>query len=124
MSIVEETLVAPTASIKQAIETIERSEAKVALIVDETRRLLGTVTDGDVRRGLLRGVRIDEAGRAHHERAAAGRPHERRSRRDPRHDAAEHLPADSDRRRRRPRHRAPDARRGAARSRRGRTGCS
>ena len=56
MSIVEETLVGPTASIKQAIETIERSESKVALVVDETRRLLGTVTDGDVRRGILRGV--------------------------------------------------------------------
>ena len=60
MSTVEETLVPPTASIKQAIETIERSESKVALVIDETRHLLGTVTDGDVRRGILRGVGLDE----------------------------------------------------------------
>jgi dTDP-glucose pyrophosphorylase len=61
MSNVEETLVPRTASIKQVIETIERSQAKVALVVDENRRLLGTVTDGDVRRGLLRGVQIGDA---------------------------------------------------------------
>lgn len=60
MSNVEETLVPRTASVKQVIETIERSQAKVALVVDENRHLLGTVTDGDVRRGLLRGVQITD----------------------------------------------------------------
>lgn len=61
MSNVDETLVPPTATIKQVIDTIERSQAKVALVVDENRKLLGTVTDGDVRRGLLRGVQITDA---------------------------------------------------------------
>ncbi len=61
MSEFKTTLLPPTASIKLAIETIERSTAKVALIVDEGERLLGTVTDGDVRRGLLRGVRSRRA---------------------------------------------------------------
>ncbi|MBX9845848.1 MAG: nucleotidyltransferase family protein [Xanthobacteraceae bacterium] len=61
MSAVEQTLISPAASIKQTIETIERSEAKVALVIDENRRLLGTVTDGDVRRGLLRGIALDES---------------------------------------------------------------
>jgi CBS domain-containing protein len=49
MSNVEETLVPLTATVKQVIETIEQSQAKVALVVDGQRRLLGTVTDGDVR---------------------------------------------------------------------------
>ncbi len=31
----------------------------MALVVDESNRFLGTVTDGDVRRGLLRGVTMD-----------------------------------------------------------------
>jgi dTDP-glucose pyrophosphorylase len=61
MSNVEETLVPLTATVKQVIETIEQSQAKVALVVDRQRRLLGTVTDGDVRRGLLRGVQITDA---------------------------------------------------------------
>ena len=60
MSAVEQSLISPLASIKQTIETIERSEAKVALVIDDSRRLIGTVTDGDVRRGLLRGIGLDE----------------------------------------------------------------
>lgn len=61
MSNVQETLVAPSATIKDVIETIERAVAKVALVVDDSGRLLGTVTDGDVRRGLLRGLQITDA---------------------------------------------------------------
>src|SRR5437868_9463147 len=60
MSNVQETLVNATASIKEVIETIERAVAKVALVIDENGRLLGTVTDGDVRRGLLRGIQLTE----------------------------------------------------------------
>lgn len=60
MSNFQETLVPPTATIKDVVETIERAVAKVALVVDGEGRLLGTVTDGDVRRGLLRGVQITD----------------------------------------------------------------
>jgi dTDP-glucose pyrophosphorylase len=60
MSNVQETMVGPTATIKEVVETIERSVAKVALVVDERRRLIGTVTDGDIRRGLLRSIDLDE----------------------------------------------------------------
>jgi dTDP-glucose pyrophosphorylase len=58
MSNVQETLVSRSASIKQVIETIERAQAKVALVLDDAQRLIGTVTDGDVRRGLLRGLEL------------------------------------------------------------------
>ena len=71
MSNVQETLVAPSATIKQVIETIDRSAAKVALVVDDNRRLLGTVTDGDVRRGLLRGVTLSDTAAA----VMNGKPH-------------------------------------------------
>jgi dTDP-glucose pyrophosphorylase len=64
MSNVQETLVGPFASIKDVIETIERAVAKVALVVDDNGRLLGTVTDGDVRRGLLRGMQITDVASA------------------------------------------------------------
>src|SRR5882672_10244871 len=61
MSSVQETLVPLTATIKDVIETIDRSIAKVALVVDVGRRLVGTVTDGDVRRGLLRGAQLGDS---------------------------------------------------------------
>lgn len=33
---------------------------QIALVVDERKRLLGTVTDGDVRRGILRGIDLND----------------------------------------------------------------
>lgn len=52
-------LVAPSDSIYRTLEVIDRSALQIALVVDEKGRLLGTVTDGDVRRGILRGLGLD-----------------------------------------------------------------
>ncbi|MCD6331959.1 MAG: nucleotidyltransferase family protein [Bacteroidales bacterium] len=48
------------ATIRQALEVIESGAMKIALIVDEHDRLMGTLTDGDIRRGLLRGLQLDD----------------------------------------------------------------
>jgi dTDP-glucose pyrophosphorylase len=53
------TLVRDDATIREAIRAIDESALQIALIVDIEQRLLGTVTDGDVRRGLLRGTALD-----------------------------------------------------------------
>ncbi|MDX7844934.1 nucleotidyltransferase family protein [Aeromonas caviae] len=50
----QDALIKSTASIEQAIFVIDKSGLKLALVVDEELRLQGTVSDGDVRRGLLR----------------------------------------------------------------------
>lgn len=47
--------VRPEEPILHAIERIERSEAKIALIIDDKGKLIGSATDGDIRRGLLHG---------------------------------------------------------------------
>ncbi len=60
MAKLDDYLIAPGATVAQALETINRSEGKIALVVDADRRLLGVVTDGDFRRGLLRGVGLDQ----------------------------------------------------------------
>lgn len=52
-------LVTLDASLREAIGRIDAGSVQIALIVDGTGRLLGTVTDGDVRRALLRGVTLD-----------------------------------------------------------------
>lgn len=46
-------------SIRQAIEVIDRGAKRIALVVDETGRLQGTVTDGDIRRGILRHLSLE-----------------------------------------------------------------
>ncbi|MCW5236768.1 nucleotidyltransferase family protein [Verminephrobacter eiseniae] len=43
------------APVLQAIRVIDQAQAKIALVVDAKGRLTGSVVDGDVRRGLLRG---------------------------------------------------------------------
>ncbi len=47
-------------SVRAAIEAIDRGAIKVALVVDESGRLQGTITDGDIRRGLLRGRGLED----------------------------------------------------------------
>lgn len=53
-------LIKPDASIIEAIEIIDNGSLQIALVVDSDNRLLGTVTDGDVRRGLLKRIDINE----------------------------------------------------------------
>ena len=52
-------LLAPTVSIRQTIETIDKSQLRIALFVDGDRRLLGIATDGDIRLAILRGMSLD-----------------------------------------------------------------
>jgi dTDP-glucose pyrophosphorylase len=42
------------ASLEQAIEILDKAALRIALIVDDEGRLQGTLTDGDVRRALLK----------------------------------------------------------------------
>lgn len=51
---------APTGTIREAIECIDRSRwISIALLVDEAGRLVNTISDGDVRRGILAGIGLD-----------------------------------------------------------------
>lgn len=52
-------LVPEGATLRDALEAMTRSSGQVALVVDRDARLLGLMTDGDVRKALLRGVALD-----------------------------------------------------------------
>ena len=51
--------VGPSVSITEAIAVLDRTGTGIVLVVDKQRRLIGTVTDGDVRRAILQGVSLD-----------------------------------------------------------------
>jgi len=51
-------IVTTQASVGEAIAAIESGGIQVALVLDEANRLVGIVTDGDIRRGLLRGIQL------------------------------------------------------------------
>jgi len=52
--------VAPTATFRETIEVIDRGASRVALVA-ECEILVGIVTDGDIRRGLLDGYSLDSS---------------------------------------------------------------
>ena len=55
----KELLVSPDATLVDAIKTLDHGAERIALIVDKEHRLLGTLTDGDVRRALIGYVSMD-----------------------------------------------------------------
>jgi len=52
-------IIYPDSIIRTAINTINRGLAQVALVVNEQQCLVGTITDGDIRRALLRGKTME-----------------------------------------------------------------
>lgn len=56
-------VIAQRASIREAMQAIQANGREVVLVRDETGRIVGLVSDGDIRRGLLAGLTL-EAGAA------------------------------------------------------------
>lgn len=54
-------LVSPDASILSAMRAIQRASFQIALVVDNDHKLLGVVTDGDIRKRILEGVSLEES---------------------------------------------------------------
>lgn len=53
-------VVTPSLAIKEALKVIDREALRVALVVD-CDKLVGIVTDGDVRRGILNGIDLSDS---------------------------------------------------------------
>jgi dTDP-glucose pyrophosphorylase len=51
-------LIPPSATVREALEAITKNRHQAVMVVEASGRLAGIVTDGDTRRGLLRGVSI------------------------------------------------------------------
>jgi dTDP-glucose pyrophosphorylase len=54
------TVLSLNSNIKQVIAKLNDTGLQIVLVLDEDNVLLGTVTDGDIRRGLLRGLALDD----------------------------------------------------------------
>ncbi|MDD2571510.1 MAG: nucleotidyltransferase family protein [Bacteroidales bacterium] len=57
---VKEIKISPLATIREALQVIDRGAMKIALVIDTDGRLTGTLTDGDIRRGFLSGLTLDD----------------------------------------------------------------
>ena len=56
-----QTLLHGDATIKDAINVLNVSGLRIVLAVDENEKLLGTISDGDIRRGLLKGLQLENS---------------------------------------------------------------
>jgi len=52
----ETLLISTSMKIIDAVELLDKSAKQILMVVDEDRKLLGAVTDGDIRRGIVRSV--------------------------------------------------------------------
>jgi dTDP-glucose pyrophosphorylase len=55
----KKTLISPDTTVRAAIEILDESALQICVIVGEDKRMLGAVTDGDIRRAILRNVALD-----------------------------------------------------------------
>ena len=53
-------LLSPSATIREALEIINSGSMKIALVADENQKLLGTLSDGDLRRAILGGGKLED----------------------------------------------------------------
>ena len=52
-------MIKPDVSLRLTMEIIDRAALQIALVVDDGERLIGVVTDGDIRRALIRGLSLE-----------------------------------------------------------------
>jgi dTDP-glucose pyrophosphorylase len=60
MKDIEQIKIVVTSTIEKALSVIDSGAVKIALVVDTDNKLLGTLSDGDIRRGLLRKKTLNE----------------------------------------------------------------
>ena len=60
MSNWRDALVSSSTSLRQTIEAITNASIQIALVVDANNKLLGTVTDGDIRKAILAREALEE----------------------------------------------------------------
>ncbi len=56
----KDTLVSPDTPILEAVRIMDETAAQICLVIDSGGKLLGTVTDGDIRRGILKSLPLSE----------------------------------------------------------------
>ena len=57
----EDIIVKESTSILEVLRIIDKSSKQIAIVVDENKKLLGTISDGDIRRAILKNISLEES---------------------------------------------------------------
>jgi len=60
MKKIDKIVITPNSTIREALQIIDSGAMRIALVVDADGTLLGTLTDGDIRRALLKGLELGD----------------------------------------------------------------
>ena len=58
-SILKKTFLNKNSTIKDAIKSLQKSSIQISLVINHKSILLGTITDGDIRRALINGYNLN-----------------------------------------------------------------
>ena len=47
-------------TVSQAIQALDKVEHKTLVVIDQNEKIIGTLTDGDIRRGILKGFSLTD----------------------------------------------------------------
>ena len=53
-------LILPSITLKDSLKKLEENYYKCLIVVDKNNKLLGTITDGDIRRAILKGAKFND----------------------------------------------------------------
>lgn len=59
--VLEDIFVNTNVSIKEALKILDQTSKQILLVIDSNKKLIGTINDGDIRRGFLNGATLDDA---------------------------------------------------------------
>lgn len=57
----QDVVLTPLSNIRDAMRTLDETALRIAIVCDENKKLLGTITDGDIRRGLLKSCDMQDS---------------------------------------------------------------
>lgn len=61
MKNIEDIIVKESTSILEVLQIIDKSSKQIAIVVDKNKKLLGTISDGDIRRALLNNISLNKS---------------------------------------------------------------
>ena len=53
-------LILPSITLKDSLKKLEENYYKCLIVVGKNNKLLGTITDGDIRRAILKGAKFND----------------------------------------------------------------
>ena len=61
MNIYKDILLTKDSTIKEALRVIDKGAMRIAIVLDSDDKVIGTLSDGDIRRGLLNGLTLESS---------------------------------------------------------------